>query len=330
MTENELRQKYVKTAIGYLGVAEYTDGHKEILAWYNKQDPLPRGVKMVGSYDWCAAFDTAMAVKAGLIDIIPGECSCNRQIALWKAMGRWQENDAYIPKSGDLIYYDWQDSGKADNVGEADHVGIVVSVSGNTIKVIEGNKGDKVAYRTLSVDGRYIRGYGLPDFASKATVTESPSSKDIVYTVQKGDTLSGIAAKYGTTYQALAAYNNIADANKISVGQEIKIPGGGSTSSSEGASSGSSTSSAPTYKVGNVYTLQVELKVRTGPGTNYSAKTHNQLTTDGQGHDTDKDGALDKGTKVTCLELRTVGSDIWMRIPSGWIAAYYHGSVYVK
>lgn len=233
MTENELRQKYVKTAIGYIGVAEYTAGHKEILAWYNKQDPLPRGVKMVESYDWCAAFDTAMAVKAGIIDIVPGECSCNRQISLWKSIGRWQENDAYIPEPGDLIYYDWQDSGKGDNVGEADHVGIVVSVSGNRIKVIEGNKGDKVAYRTLSVNGRYIRGYGLPDFASKATVKESPSSKDIVYTVQKGDTLSGIAAKYGTTYQALAAYNNIADANKISVGQKIKIPGTGSTSSSK-------------------------------------------------------------------------------------------------
>lgn len=173
MTENELRQKYVKTAIGYHGVAEHTAGHKEILAWYNKQEHLPRGVKMVESYDWCAAFDTAMAVKAGIIDIVPGECSCNRQIALWRAMGRWQENDAYIPEPGDLIYYDWQDSGKGDNVGEADHVGIVVSVSGNTIKVIEGNKGDRVAYRTLSVNGRYIRGYGLPDFASKATSKKS-------------------------------------------------------------------------------------------------------------------------------------------------------------
>ena len=43
------------------------------------------------------------------------------------------------------------------------------------------------------------------------------------YTVKSGDTLSGIAAKYGTTYQALAAKNGIADPNKIYVGQKIKI-----------------------------------------------------------------------------------------------------------
>lgn len=44
------------------------------------------------------------------------------------------------------------------------------------------------------------------------------------YTVKKGDTLSGIASKYGTTYQTLAKYNNISNPNKINVGQVIKIP----------------------------------------------------------------------------------------------------------
>lgn len=45
-----------------------------------------------------------------------------------------------------------------------------------------------------------------------------------VYVVQSGDTLSEIAAKYNTTYQALAAYNNITNPNAINVGQVIKIP----------------------------------------------------------------------------------------------------------
>ena len=44
------------------------------------------------------------------------------------------------------------------------------------------------------------------------------------YTVKSGDTLSGIAAKHGTTYQALAAYNGISNPNLIYVGQVIKIP----------------------------------------------------------------------------------------------------------
>lgn len=45
-----------------------------------------------------------------------------------------------------------------------------------------------------------------------------------VYIVQSGDTLSGIAANYGTDYQTLANYNGIADPNVISVGQQIRIP----------------------------------------------------------------------------------------------------------
>jgi LysM repeat protein len=47
------------------------------------------------------------------------------------------------------------------------------------------------------------------------------------YVVQRGDTLKNIAARYGTTWQALAAYNNIANANLIWVGMVLQIPGSG-------------------------------------------------------------------------------------------------------
>lgn len=57
-----------------------------------------------------------------------------------------------------------------------------------------------------------------------AIVNGSSSSGKTVYTVKSGDTLSGIAAKYGTTYQKLASYNGIADPNKIYPGQKITIP----------------------------------------------------------------------------------------------------------
>lgn len=83
------------------------------------------------------------------------------------------------------------------------------------------------------------------------------------------------------------------------------------------------------YAVGKVYTLQAEMKVRTGAGTNYRAKKHSELTTDGKKHDTDRDGALDKGTRVTCKGYRNIGKDIWVLTPSGWIAGYYNGKRYI-
>lgn len=58
----------------------------------------------------------------------------------------------------------------------------------------------------------------------KRDTASTPQSGD-TYTVQAGDTLSGIATKYGTTYQELAALNGIADPNIIHVGQVLKVTG---------------------------------------------------------------------------------------------------------
>ena len=94
-------------------------------------------------------------------------------IVLYQEKGLWMEDDAYRPQPGDIIMYDWQDSGSGDNRGAPDHVGIVEVVDGGTLTIIEGNKGREVARRTLAVGGRYIRGYCLPDYAGKAAKEES-------------------------------------------------------------------------------------------------------------------------------------------------------------
>ena len=86
---------------------------------------------------------------------------------------------------------------------------------------------------------------------------------------------------------------------------------------------------SPSYQTGQTYVLQVELNVRKGPGKSYLAKKHSELTPDGQKHDTNNNGALDKGTRVTCLEISYDGEDIWIRTPSGWLAAYYQGKTYI-
>ena len=239
MNVSEVRKKFAARAAGYVGVKEGTAQHHAIIDRYNAHKPLARGNAVKYTDAWCATFGSEIAIEAGYTDIIPTECGCEAQIKLWQKMGRWCENDAKVPEPGDYIYYDWDDNGVGDCKGNSDHVGIVESCDGKTIVVIEGNKNNAVERRTLQVNGRYIRGYGVPDFAKKATSTqepakpatpakpEQPATGETVYTVQKGDTLSKIAAKYGTTYQKLASYNGIANPNIINVGQKIKIPGSG-------------------------------------------------------------------------------------------------------
>lgn len=57
------------------------------------------------------------------------------------------------------------------------------------------------------------------------SMLSAPSSapKAEYYTVKSGDTLSGIANKYGTTVKVLASANGIKNPNKIYVGQKIKV-----------------------------------------------------------------------------------------------------------
>jgi len=236
MNVSEVRKKFAARAAGYVGVKEDTAQHHAIIDRYNAHKPLARGYAVKYTDAWCATFGSEIAIEAGYTDIIPTECGCNAQITLWQNMGRWCENDAKVPEPGDYIYYDWDDNGVGDCKGGSEHVGIVEKVSGSTITVIEGNKNNAVGRRTLQVNGRYIRGYGVPEFEKKATSASAPATPakpaqpaagETVYTVQKGDTLSKIATKYGTTYQKLAEYNGIANPNIISVGQKIKIPGSG-------------------------------------------------------------------------------------------------------
>lgn len=167
MTEAELRNKVVNVMRGWLGYSEANGKFKAIIDLYNTQKPLPVGYKVQYTDEWCATTVTAAGMAAGLSDIILGECSCSRMIKLYQAAGRWQESDAYRPQPGDIIMYDWQDTGAGDNTGAPDHVGIVEKVVGTTITIIEGNKGEAVARRTMAVGGRYIRGYCLPNYASK-------------------------------------------------------------------------------------------------------------------------------------------------------------------
>ena len=242
LTETQVRQNFVKLAQKYVGCKESDGSHKKIIDLYNSHKPLAVGYKVKYTDAWCSTYASAIAIEAGYTDIIPTECGCERHINLFKKLGIWVEDDAYVPEPGDYIFYDWDD--KADTYATtdlknpADHVGIVVSCDGKMSLVVEGNISNAVGYRKVPVNGRYVRGYGTPKFELKANMMESaqkpaekepvgtitPGLKEVTHTVKKGETLGKIAQRYGITYQEIAKLNGIPNPNLIKVGQVLKIP----------------------------------------------------------------------------------------------------------
>lgn len=114
---------------------------------------------------------------------------------------------------------------KKENEGTDNNVGtetVYVVKSGDTLSEIAAKYG--TTYQKLA----QYNGIANPNIINVGQMIKIPgvaATAETVYVVKSGDTLSEIAAKYGTTYQKLAQYNGIANPNIISVGQKIKIPG---------------------------------------------------------------------------------------------------------
>lgn len=168
MTEMELREKLVKAAKGFVGIKEGSAKHKAIVDTYNSHTPRARGYRLQYTDAWCAGFVGAMAVQTGLTSLIPMEVSVPKMVELAREMGIWVELDSYVPNAGDLIVFDWRDDGKGENQDGASHVGIVQTTTAGKIRTIEGNYNNAVGCRTLELNGRYIRGFICPDYASAA------------------------------------------------------------------------------------------------------------------------------------------------------------------
>ncbi len=173
MTEQELRARVCRQAEQWLGCRESDGSHRPIIDLYNRIRPLPRDYKMTYDDPWCAAFVSAVGAACDLTDTILPECGCEPMIALYQAAGRWEEADDAAPRPGDLIFYDWEDSGVGDCVGAADHVGLVTENEDDLLTVIEGNLSDAVGRRRIYAGARFIRGYARPDYLSAALASPS-------------------------------------------------------------------------------------------------------------------------------------------------------------
>lgn len=237
MTENELRQKVAGIINAWVGATKGTPKHLDILEVYNNHRPLARGYKVKVTDAYCATTVSAAYIRAGIAEYTGTECGVEKYTLVAKKLGIWVENDAHTPKIGDACVYDWDDNGVGDCTGAGDHIGIVTKVSTGSFTVTEGNMtGGKVGKRTMAVNARYIRGFICPDFAAIAkklggtststttpTTGASSAAQGTAHTVVAGDTLGKIAARYGTTVDALAAINGIKNKNLIRVGQVVYL-----------------------------------------------------------------------------------------------------------
>ncbi|MGX8773683.1 MAG: fibronectin type III domain-containing protein [Bacillota bacterium] len=152
------RSAVVSTAVAWLGCKESNKSNKPIVDLYNSN----MGTNFSYKTPWCAIFVSAVAIKSGTTSIIVRGSYCPSVINVYKKSKvsnyKYGAGSSYVPKAGDVIFFDWNRNGVPD------HTGLVASVSGNTVKTIEGNYSDAVGYRTFSVGYKYVQGYGLPNY----------------------------------------------------------------------------------------------------------------------------------------------------------------------
>ncbi|MFO7544478.1 MAG: LysM peptidoglycan-binding domain-containing protein [Trueperaceae bacterium] len=120
------------------------------------------------------------------------------------------------------------DSSLANNPLDVLQKGNVVVLRGAVDSAEELERAKTLAKSVQGVTDVDVSGLQVIEHASELNVTDDDG--DVVYTVQSGDTLSHIALHYygsagRSSYMKIAEANGLADANKIFVGQKLKIPG---------------------------------------------------------------------------------------------------------
>lgn len=268
------RSKVLAVAAGELGYLEKASnsqlddktanaGHANFTKYARDLDALGNiynGPKQGFAYcdvgvDWCfvKAYGVEAALKLLCQPLRSAGAGCYFSAMYYRQRGQFHSAGS-IPRPGDQIFFSYQ-------AGEVSHTGLVESVSTSTVTCIEFNSSDGVYRRTYALNDSRIYGYGRPDWnmdsgddastpVEDTTDTDAGNKEDIVYVVKAGDTLSGIAAKYGTSYTALAAYNGISNPAKIMIGQRIKIPAYTNTPSASVPSGGTiSVPSTSAYKI---------------------------------------------------------------------------------
>lgn len=195
-------QKVVDIAMKYLGCEQGSAKQKQLIRIFNTVKP--HGYTASWTDPWCAEAWSAWQIEAGnTAKDVPLSANCKQIIEDAKKLGIWKEKDGTVPEIGWGILYDWDDSGKGENTGAADHIGLIYAVDKKWIYVIEGNKGTAsvCGKRTVQIDGKFIRGFVAPKYKKETYKPSGPyPGKLPTGTVKKGST--------GTDVKRLKAFLN--------------------------------------------------------------------------------------------------------------------------
>lgn len=186
-------KQYIDKAAGYLGTAEGSYYHKQIIDAYNTISPRPADYKLTYTDAWCAGFVSAVAWMLQIPrDKFPYECSVARMVSRAQELKIWVEDESVKPNPGWLAIYSWKDANPSgDNHGAPNHVGIVQKVTAKNIYVIEGNYSNSVKVRQIAINARYLRGF----VALKFSKASNGSDLDIAQEVIDGKWGNGAARK---------------------------------------------------------------------------------------------------------------------------------------
>lgn len=172
--------------------------------------------------NWISTWCNRIVEKTGVKPLIYAQASLYSEVSGIGDYGLW------IAQYADDSYTGYQDTPWNEGAYEC---AIRQYSSHGRLSGWNGDLDLNKAYMDVAAWEKYANPAGgstAPVTPSKpATPTPQPSA--VTYTVQPGDTLSGIAAAYNTTYQHLADINGIANPNLIYPGQVLTISGGGAS-----------------------------------------------------------------------------------------------------
>ena len=165
--KNNYLEAFVSKAISQIGNGPDASGVTVYGKWYEENVD---GSDRFASAAWCAMFLSWCANQAGVSKDTIGyfaECSYWKN-EFYVKNNKWHDANGYMPARGDIIFFDNHNGDKV-----ADHNGVVESVSGTSVIVIEGNLNNKVARATYALDDVKILGYGKPNYSKNVETKTS-------------------------------------------------------------------------------------------------------------------------------------------------------------